>query len=252
MNPLAVARFKLMLALVGCLLGVSIIAGGAWYYLVHAGKEDFPGVTGAVPAFIGTIFLLINLKRPLYLLFTRTLWVEGDEGLPPDPFPPWLAHVLTPFPRAEGFSAYRFPGIIVHLPTALSLYLVVAAVLLGPATPPLAGDSLLDPLTLLSVDRPDAPGVFHLLAGLPLLAVIALLLGRDLAIFCHYFPPLTFGLMALFFFLPPYMDPFFAQLSELRRPLAEAMGAGFFPYLWEAVLLLLFAVYLRRMTRESA
>ena len=40
-----------------------------------------------------------------------------------------LAYFLKPFPKAEGFSAYRMPGLAVHVPVLILC--VMAGVLLG-------------------------------------------------------------------------------------------------------------------------
>lgn len=74
-----------------------------------------------------------------------------------------LYYFRTPFPSREGFSAYRFPGVAAHIP--FLFVLSMAGTLLCGANP------LLRPLIIVWV-----------LAGL--------FLGRDLAIICHYAPPL--------------------------------------------------------------
>lgn len=83
--------------------------------------------------------------------------------------PAWLHYFARPFPPAVGFSAYRMPGMLVHLPV-LALFLVLGARM-----------TLWDPwlMTLLPV---------YLLAGL--------YLGRDIAIHAHYNPLVTLAVLA--------------------------------------------------------
>ena len=43
---------------------------------------------------------------------------------------PWLQYFKKPFPSAKGFSPYRFPGILVHLPV-IGAFLVLGLLLLA-------------------------------------------------------------------------------------------------------------------------
>ena len=70
-----------------------------------------------------------------------------------------LAYFLKPFPKAEGFSAYRMPGLAVHVPVLILC--AMAGVLLG-------RDSTWQPAFL----------VIYLIVGL--------YGGRDVAILAHY------------------------------------------------------------------
>jgi hypothetical protein len=74
-----------------------------------------------------------------------------------------LYYFRRPFPSREGFSAYRFPGVAAHMPFLVAL--TTTGILLCGASP------LLRPLIIVWV-------------------VAGLFLGRDLAIICHYAPPL--------------------------------------------------------------
>jgi hypothetical protein len=74
-----------------------------------------------------------------------------------------LYYFRTPFPSRRGFSAYRFPGLAAHVPFLAAL--AMTGILLCGSNP------LLCPLVIV-----------WLVAGL--------FLGRDLAIICHYAPPL--------------------------------------------------------------
>jgi hypothetical protein len=70
-----------------------------------------------------------------------------------------VAYFSRPFPKAEGFSAYRMPGAAVHLPVALAL---------------------IDVGFLLCRQSPWFP------AALAIYAIAGLYVGRDLAILAHY------------------------------------------------------------------
>jgi hypothetical protein len=74
-----------------------------------------------------------------------------------------LYYFRTPFPSRRGFSAYRFPGLAAHIPFLAALGMT--GILLCGSNP------LLRPLIIVWV-------------------VAGLFLGRDLAIICHYAPPL--------------------------------------------------------------
>jgi hypothetical protein len=76
----------------------------------------------------------------------------------------WLSYFRTPFPSAQGFSAYRMPGVAVHGPLLLAFSLTGFCLCW---THPL--------------QRPFL--VVWILAGL--------YLGRDIAVLCHYAPLLT-------------------------------------------------------------
>ncbi|OQA34461.1 MAG: Ankyrin repeats (3 copies) [Betaproteobacteria bacterium ADurb.Bin341] len=78
-----------------------------------------------------------------------------------------------PFPKAEGFSAYRMPGLVVHLPVLL--------IVLSFGFWLCSGEALLLPLLLVYL-------------------VIGLYLGRDLAILAHYNPLITIAVLVAAFF----------------------------------------------------
>ncbi|HQL10769.1 MAG TPA: hypothetical protein PLE35_14275, partial [Lentisphaeria bacterium] len=79
-----------------------------------------------------------------------------------------------PFPKAEGFSAYRMPGLVVHLPVLL--------IVLSFGFWLCSGEALFLPLLLVYL-------------------VIGLYLGRDLAILAHYNPLITLAVLGLAFFI---------------------------------------------------
>jgi hypothetical protein len=76
----------------------------------------------------------------------------------------WLSYFRTPFPSAQGFSAYRMPGVAVHGP------LLFVCSLIG---------------FCLCWQHP----LLRLFLAVWILA--GLYLGRDIAVFCHYAPLLT-------------------------------------------------------------
>jgi hypothetical protein len=76
----------------------------------------------------------------------------------------WLSYFRRPFPSSEGFSAYRMPGVAVHVP------LLFVFTLTGFS---LCWQHLFE--------RPFM--IVWVLAGL--------YLGRDIAVYCHYAPVLT-------------------------------------------------------------
>jgi adenylate cyclase len=80
--------------------------------------------------------------------------------------PSFWSYFRSPFPRAGGFSAYRMPGMAVHLPVILFFLWLGAWACLG--------DAWLSPLFLLHV-------------------LIGIYVGRDVAILAHYNPLITIG-----------------------------------------------------------
>jgi hypothetical protein len=116
-----------------------------------------------------------------------------------------IDYLRHPFPKAEGFSAYRFPGFIVHLPIALFLLALGASLTLS--------EPYLWPLLLV-----------YLVAGL--------YLGRDLAIVAHYVPLITLGVLGGFIWLIASPDTLRALLSGSRNPVLSlaitlSVAAGF-------------------------
>lgn len=87
---------------------------------------------------------------------------------------PYWSYFSRPFPKAEGFSAYRMPGLVVHLPVLL-IFLSLGFWLCS-------WGLVLMPLLLVY-------------------AVIGLYLGRDLAILAHYNPLITIAVLVAAFFL---------------------------------------------------
>jgi hypothetical protein len=113
----------------------------------------------------------------------------------------WLYYFRSPFPSRQGFSAYRFPGLLVHLPLIVTSALT-GLLLCGPHAP-------LRPLIVL-----------WLVAGV--------YLGRDFTILCHYAPPLIIlGWGAAFATLVkgPWLQQFGRQHSAVVLGATLALGA---------------------------
>ncbi|MBI5241781.1 MAG: hypothetical protein HY926_15015 [Elusimicrobia bacterium] len=133
--------------------------------------------------------------------------------------PRWTDYFRYPFPSQEGFSAYRSPGLAVHVPvlfTFLALWLLLCA-----------GSRLAVWL-------------------LPLYLGFGVYFGRDIAIMCHYAPPLTllsWGAFAATVYLVPRWGKALAGRPVLGLALAVLVTAG---------LAALLAAIIRRMTRDDA
>lgn len=98
-----------------------------------------------------------------------------------------VAYFFRPFPSREGFSAYRSPGPLAHIPFFLALSLI-GLVLVGPK-----------PLLLLWM-------------------LVGLYLGRDVAIVCHYAPVLLVAIWAAIFVL--LAETRHVELFAQRHPAA--------------------------------
>ena len=129
---------------------------------------------------------------------------------------PWLQYFAGPFPSTKGFSAYRFPGMLVHLPI-IGAFLLFGLLLLG--------------------------NVPHLLPLLPLYLVPGAYLGRDVAIRCHYAPLLTIVPLALTLAGLGYVKQIAAAMDAIKAragisPVCFAIGLTL-------VLVVMFATYVR-------
>ena len=120
----------------------------------------------------------------------------------------YAGYFARPFPKAAGFSPYRSPGVIVHLPFWGLLI----------------GDGLYWCL-------PDT----HLLPLLPVYIIGGLYLGRDLAISAHYNLFITLGVVGCMFFLLIWGPGRMIGFEEFRI----FYGAAFTPFsILNAVLVL--------------
>src|SRR4030042_3139931 len=107
----------------------------------------------------------------------------------------YASYFIKPFPSTQGFAAYRFPGILLHVPLFfiflfLGLYLNL-------------GTTWLWPFIVLYI-------------------VIGLYLGRDIAIYAHYNPLITVAIIVLIIFSP-------ALITKVLQPLRTALD-GVFPF----------------------
>lgn len=126
-----------------------------------------------------------------------------------------LAYFRRPFPSRQGFSAYRFPGLAAHIPFLVA-FAALGILLCGGA------NSLLRPLIIVWI-------------------VAGLFLGRDIAIFCHYAPPLLLVIWAA-------MYTIVAQSGRLGAFGRRHPGAG---VLLSALVLALQIWIARRTTRTE-
>lgn len=109
---------------------------------------------------------------------------------------PLIDYLRRPFPKAEGFSPYRFPGMVVHLPIIL-WFLTLGASL-----------TLWDPV---------------LWALLPVYLVVGVYLGRDLAIYAHYNLLITLGVIGGSVWLLASPETLGSLLESRNIPLSVAI-----------------------------
>lgn len=123
----------------------------------------------------------------------------------------WWSYFSRPFPGTQGFSAYRFPGIIVHLP------IMVFVTVFG---------------FILCADH------IWLLPLIPVYFIIGLYVGRDLAIYSHYNMLITVAVVAGLIFLPSYAGYAQKLITAIAAPLdglysflvSDAIITGFYFY----------------------
>lgn len=97
-----------------------------------------------------------------------------DARVTPKLSPHFWLYFHAPFPKAEGFSAYRMPGLLVHIPFLLSLLVLGAWLCLG------------------------QPWLYPFLL---IYGVVGLYLGRDVAILAHYSVLITLVVLIAAFLL---------------------------------------------------
>ena len=132
----------------------------------------------------------------------------------------YVAYFARPFPRTEGFSAYRFPGVFVHIP--LFFIFLYLGLYLNWGTPEL---------------RP-----FMLLYF-----ILGLYVGRDIAVYAHYMPLITLAVILLIIFSP-------SLITRVLEPLKMSLG-GFFPFFsfcLDLVTLAAYTFYVRSWVRKAA
>jgi hypothetical protein len=130
----------------------------------------------------------------------------------------YAAYFARPFPRAGGFSAYRFPGVFVHIP--LFFMFLYLGIYLNMET------SWLKPFIILYI-------------------IIGLYAGRDIAVYAHYMPLIIVAVILLIIFGP-------SLITLVLNPLKTAAGR-FFPFfslLIDLGALVAFVYYVRHWTHN--
>jgi hypothetical protein len=130
------------------------------------------------------------------------------------------AYFIRPFPSTEGFSAYRFPGILVHVP--LFLIFLFIGLYLNLGTPWL---------------RPF----------IALYIVIGLYLGRDIAIYAHYNPLIILAVFLVIVFSP-------VLITKCLQPLKIAFGESFpfFALVLDLGCLAAYTAYVRTWVKKAS
>jgi len=130
------------------------------------------------------------------------------------------AYFIRPFPGTQGFSAYRFPGMLLHIP--LFLVFLFLGLYLN------LGTIWLKPFILLYI-------------------VIGLYLGRDVAIYAHYNPLITLAVILLIIFSP-------ALITKVLQPLKMALGESFpfFALVLDLGILAAYIFYVRSWVKKAA
>lgn len=125
----------------------------------------------------------------------------------------WWGYFSRPFPGTHGFSAYRFPGIIVHLP--IMVFVTACGFLLC------ANHTWLLPL-------------------IPFYLIFGLYIGRDLAIYSHYNLLITLAVVAGLIFLPSYAGSIKELITAIATPLH-----GLYSFLISTTIITGFYFYVR-------
>ena len=132
----------------------------------------------------------------------------------------YAAYFIRPFPGTQGFSAYRFPGMLVHIP--LFLVFLFLGLYLN------LGTIWLRPFILLYI-------------------VIGLYLGRDIAIYAHYNPLITVAVILFIIFSP-------ALITKVLQPLRTSLGESFpfFALILDLGTLAAYIFYVRSWVTKAA
>jgi hypothetical protein len=135
-------------------------------------------------------------------------------------FKEYAAYFARPFPGTGGFSAYRFPGVFVHIP--LFFIFLYLGLYLNWGTPEL---------------RPFM--ILYLILGL--------YVGRDIAIYAHYMPLITLAVILLIIFSP-------SLITRVLEPLKMSLGGSFpfFSFCLDLVTLAAYIFYVRSWVRKAA
>jgi len=132
----------------------------------------------------------------------------------------YAAYFIRPFPSTQGFSAYRFPGILVHLPLFLTFLFLGLYLNLG--------TMWLWPFIILYI-------------------VIGLYLGRDIAVYAHYNPLITLAVILFIIFSP-------ALITKCIQPLKTTLGETFpfFALVLDLSCLAAYTFYVRSWVKKAA
>jgi hypothetical protein len=132
----------------------------------------------------------------------------------------YSAYFIRPFPGTAGFSAYRFPGMFLHLPLFV-IFLYIGLYLNF-------GTAWLRPFIVLYI-------------------IIGLYLGRDIAIYAHYNPLITLAIILLIIFSP-------SLITKVLQPLKTALGATFpfFALVLDFGCLAAYTFYVRAWVRKAS
>jgi hypothetical protein len=135
-------------------------------------------------------------------------------------FKRYAAYFMRPFPRTQGFSAYRFPGMLVHLP--LFFIFLFLGLYLNMGTP------WLRPFIIVYI-------------------VIGLYLGRDIAIYAHYNPLIILVVICLIIFSP-------SLATIALKPLKTSLGGTFpfFALVLDLGILAAYTYYVRAWVKKAS
>ncbi len=129
-------------------------------------------------------------------------------------------YFIRPFPSTQGFAAYRFPGILVHLPFFFIFLFLGLYLNLG------------------------TPWLWPFIA---LYFVIGLYLGRDIAIYAHYNPLIILAVILFIIFSPSLAAH---VLKPLKISLAETFP--FFALALDLCCLAAYTFYVRAWVKKAS
>jgi len=132
----------------------------------------------------------------------------------------YAAYFIKPFPSTQGFAAYRFPGMLVHLP--LFFIFLFLGLYLNLVTPWL---------------RPF----------IALYIVIGLYLGRDIAIYAHYNPLIILAVICMVI-LSPFL------ITSALKPFKMTLGGTFplFALVLDLGCLAAYTLYVRAWVKKAS
>jgi hypothetical protein len=131
----------------------------------------------------------------------------------------YIQYFRKPFPGASGFSAYRFPGLLVHIPVFLAISFIGFYL------------NFDDPWTRAFI-------LFYFFLGL--------YLGRDIAVYAHYNPLIIAAVAAILIFFP-------SLFNMTLKPLKSILGGWFtlFSVIADLVIIFEFVLYVHRWAKKE-